>query len=55
MGDLVRYWYAALFLFRLGLYADLEEGHVRVDVLYAGFGQTTKGFVNAWGADPPRA
>ena len=49
MGDLVRYWYAALFLFA-SAYTLLEEGHVRVDVLYAGFGQTTRGFVNAWGA-----
>ncbi len=48
MGDLVRYWYAALFLFA-SAYTLFEEGHVRVDVLYAGFGQTTKGFFNAWG------
>lgn len=49
MGDLVRYWYAALFLFA-SAYTLFEEGHVRVDVLYAGFGQTTKGFLNAWGS-----
>lgn len=49
MGDLVRYWYAALFLFA-SAYTLFEDGHVRVDVLYAGFGQTTKGFVNAWGS-----
>lgn len=48
MGDLVRYWYAALFLFA-SAYTLFEEGHVRVDVLYAGFGRTTKGFVNAVG------
>ncbi len=48
MGDLVRYWYAALFLFA-SAYTLLEEGHVRVDVFYAGFGQTKKGFVNAVG------
>ena len=36
MGDLVRYWYAALFLFA-SAYTLFEEGHVRVDVLYAGF------------------
>ena len=48
MGDLVRYWYAALFLFA-SAYTLIEEGHVRVDVFYAGFGQTTKGFVNAVG------
>lgn len=49
MGDLVRYWYAALFLFA-SAYTLFEEGHVRVDVLYAGFGNTTKGFVNAIGS-----
>lgn len=49
MGDLVRYWYAALFLFA-SAYTLFEEGHVRVDVLYAGFGRTTRGFVNAFGA-----
>ena len=48
MGDLVRYWYAALFLFA-SAYTLLEEGHVRVDVLYAGFRQSTKGRVNAFG------
>ncbi|RFP86982.1 TRAP transporter small permease subunit [Rhodobacteraceae bacterium 63075] len=49
MGDLVRYWYAALFLFASAhtLFAD---GHVRVDVFYAGFRNTKKGFVNAWGS-----
>jgi len=31
MGDLVRFWYAALFLFA-SAYTLLEEGHVRVDV-----------------------
>lgn len=49
MGDLVRYWYAALFLFA-SAYTLFEEGHVRVDVLYAGFGRSTRGFVNAFGA-----
>lgn len=48
MGDLVRYWYAALFLFA-SAYTLFEDGHVRVDVFYAGFKDTTKGFVNAWG------
>ncbi|MGI9332676.1 MAG: TRAP transporter small permease subunit, partial [Gammaproteobacteria bacterium] len=48
MGDLVRFWYAALFLFA-SAYTLLEEGHVRVDVFYAGFGLRTKGFVNAIG------
>lgn len=49
MGDLVRYWYAALFLFA-SAYTLLDEGHVRVDVLYATFGTKTKGFVNAIGS-----
>ena len=49
MGDLVRYWYAALFLFS-SAYTLLEEGHVRVDVLYAGFNPRQKGKVNAIGA-----
>lgn len=49
MGDLVRYWYAALFLFA-SAYTLLEEGHVRVDVLYAGFNPRRKGRVNAIGS-----
>ncbi|MGH1358545.1 MAG: TRAP transporter small permease subunit [Burkholderiaceae bacterium] len=49
MGDLVRFWYAALFLFA-SAYTLQEEGHVRVDVFYAGFKDKTKGFVNAWGS-----
>lgn len=48
MSDLVRYWYAALFLFS-SAYTMIEEGHVRVDVFYAQFGRTTKGFCNALG------
>ena len=48
MGDLVRFWYAALFLFA-SAYTLVEEGHVRVDVFYAGFSNKTKGFVNAVG------
>ncbi len=49
MSDLVRYWYAALFLFA-SAYTLLDEGHVRVDVLYAGFSTRRKGVVNAVGA-----
>ena len=49
MGDLVRFWYAALFLFA-SAYTLVEEGHVRVDVFYAGFTNKTKGFVNAVGS-----
>ncbi len=49
MGDLVRFWYAALFLFA-SAYTLLEDGHVRVDVLYAGFSRRAKGGVNAIGS-----
>ncbi|MEX2517746.1 MAG: TRAP transporter small permease subunit [Paracoccaceae bacterium] len=49
MSDLVRYWYAALFLFA-SAYTLLDEGHVRVDVLYAGFSSRRKGAANAVGA-----
>jgi TRAP-type mannitol/chloroaromatic compound transport system permease small subunit len=48
MGDLVRFWYAALFLFA-SAFTLVEEGHVRVDVFYAGFKTKTKGFINAIG------
>ncbi|MBT4964698.1 MAG: TRAP transporter small permease subunit [Alphaproteobacteria bacterium] len=49
MGDLVRFWYAALFLFA-SAYTLLEDGHVRVDVLYAGFRGRTRGYINAFGS-----
>ena len=49
MGDLVRFWYAALFLFA-SAYTLLQEGHVRVDIFYSGMKQRSKGFVNAFGA-----
>lgn len=49
MADLVRFWYAALFLFA-SAYTLLEEGHVRVDVFYAGMSARTKGYVNAFGS-----
>jgi TRAP-type mannitol/chloroaromatic compound transport system permease small subunit len=49
LADLVRFWYAALFLFA-SAYTLLEEGHVRVDVFYANFSSRTKGFVNAIGS-----
>jgi len=48
MADLVRFWYGALFLFA-SAYTLLEEGHVRVDVFYAGFRSKVKGMVNAVG------
>lgn len=48
MGDLVRYWYAALFLFA-SAHTLLDDSHVRVDVLYAGFRDRKKGVVNGLG------
>lgn len=48
MGDLVRFWYGALFLFA-SAYTLAEDGHVRVDVFYARFSDRTKGIVNAIG------
>jgi len=41
MGDVVRFWYAALFLFA-SAHTLVEEGHVRVDVLYSGFRRRRK-------------
>ncbi len=49
MADLVRFWYAALFLFA-SAYTLIEEGHVRVDVLYNGFGERAKAWCNTLGA-----
>lgn len=49
MADLVRFWYAGLFLFA-SAYTLLEEGHVRVDILYASFSRRMKGYVNAIGS-----
>ena len=49
MGDLVRFWYAALFLFA-SAHTLLKEGHVRVDVFYAVFDPRKKGLVNAFGS-----
>lgn len=48
MGDLVRYWYAALFLFS-SAYTLFEEGHVRVDIVYAGLSRASKGMMNSIG------
>ena len=48
MGDLVRFWYAALFLFA-SAYTLKEDGHVRVDVLYAGLTRRTKSVLNIIG------
>ena len=49
MGDLVRMWYAALFLFASS-YALITERHVRVDVLYSRFKEKTKAISNAIGS-----
>ena len=49
MGDLVRYWYAALFLFA-SAYTLFEDGHVRVDVFYTNLKNKTKCFVNVVGS-----
>ena len=49
MADLVRFWYAAMFLFA-SAYTLLHEGHVRVDVLYSGFNARKKAWTNALGA-----
>lgn len=49
LADLVRFWYAALFLFA-SAHTLLEDGHVRVDVFYAGLTKKAQGYVNAFGA-----
>ncbi len=49
MGDLVRFWYAALFLFA-SAHTLVAEGHVRVDVLFTHFSDRRKALVNAWGS-----
>ena len=49
MSDLVRFWYAAMFMFG-SAYTLLHEGHVRVDVLYSAFSPRKKAWVNALGA-----
>ena len=48
MGDVVRFWYAALFLFA-SAHTLAEEGHVRVDVLYTGFKRRRKAFFDSIG------
>ena len=48
-GDLVRFWYAALYLFASS-YALIHEGHVRVDVLYTGFNERKKAWTNSIGS-----
>jgi TRAP-type mannitol/chloroaromatic compound transport system permease small subunit len=48
MGDVVRFWYAALFLFA-SAHTLVEEGHVRVDVLYTGFRRRKKALFDSIG------
>ena len=49
MGDLVRFWYAALFLFA-SAYTLVHDGHVRVDVIYASFSDRAKAYTNILGS-----
>ncbi len=49
MGDVVRFWYAGLFLFG-SAYALVSEGHVRVDVIYAGFSRRKKAWFDSAGS-----
>ena len=49
MGDLVRFWYGALFLFS-SAYTLVNEGHVRVDVIYASFDKKQKALTNIFGS-----
>lgn len=48
-ADLVRFWYGALFLFA-SAYTLVEDGHVRVDVVYAGLSTRAQGVVNSIGS-----
>ena len=48
MGDLVRFWYAALFLFA-SAHTLVHDGHVRVDVLYSRFSKRGKAWSNTVG------
>jgi TRAP-type mannitol/chloroaromatic compound transport system permease small subunit len=45
----VRFWYAALFLFA-SAYTLIEEGHVRVDILYTGMSERKKAWSNVIGS-----
>ncbi len=48
MADLIRFWYGALFLFA-SAHTLLEEGHVRVDIIFASLSTRAKGRINAIG------
>ncbi len=49
MADLVRLWYAGLFLFA-SAYTLVEDGHVRVDVFYSNMSRRAKAVVNGAGS-----
>ena len=49
MGDLVRFWYASLFLLA-SAYSLADEGHVRVDVFYSRFTERGKAWTNSLGS-----
>ncbi|MCZ6604161.1 MAG: TRAP transporter small permease subunit [Alphaproteobacteria bacterium] len=49
MSDIVRFWYAALFLFA-SAYTLMEGAHVRVDILYTRFTAKGKAWTNAVGS-----
>ena len=49
MGDLVRFWYASLFLLA-SAYSLVDEGHVRVDLFYTRFSARRKALTNAVGS-----
>lgn len=49
MADLVRLWYAAMFLFA-SAHTLVSEGHVRVDVFYSAMSRRAKAVVNGIGS-----
>lgn len=49
MADLVRFWYGALFLFA-SAYTLIQEGHVRVDIIYTSFSERGKAWTNTLGS-----
>lgn len=49
MGDLVRLWYSAIFLFS-SAYTLVQEGHVRIDILYVKFSEKKKAISNIAGS-----
>lgn len=49
ISDLVRFWYAAMFLFA-SAFTLVEDGHVRVDVFYGSMGPRARAMVNGVGS-----